>query len=411
MANKKLNIILKIVNVVLLWAILSAAFFRLLGEKIWGEVETARLYDFMAVNLSAPSEGEALKSIMLTSLVYSGVITFIILLILSLLNKNQKPFISPLYFFLYSCGVLFAVKYFLLTDAVELLFLSAVITGVYFLNLRKNYSVLNIFGFVVLCGMFINNLFAVNYNDYRLVRFIKYKIPPIVRIPEFELSKNKMIAHACGAIDGNVYTNSLEAIAASEKRGYRYIEIDLLKTSDENPRLFAAHSYEDFERMTGNNKFDTESINNSKILNKYTPLTDDAVLSFFEKHPDLWLVTDKITDWQLVNQKFYKFRKRIIGEFWRKEEYNSAKELGFEYMAYSVSNINDLKFAEDNNFKFITVSTDFLEKEKYAIQKLRRQKGTKVMVFTADNKETARKYGYWADMIYYDGQENIVSEF
>ena len=411
MANKKLNIILKIVNAVLLWAILSVAFFRLLGEKIWGEVEIAGLYDFMVVNLSEPSDGETLKSIMLTSLVYSGIITFIILYAFSILKKNQKPFVSSLYFFPYSCGVLFAVKYFLLTDAGELLFLSAVITGLYFLNLRKNYSGLNIFGFVVLCGIFINNLFAANYNDYRLVRFIKYKIPPIVRIPEFELSKNKMIAHAGGAIEGNVYTNSLEALIISEKRGYKYIEIDLLKTNDENPRLFAAHSYEDFERMTGNNVFDAENINNSKILNKYTPLTDDTVLSFFEKHRNLWLVTDKIEDWQLLDEKFPGLKERMICEFWHKEQYNKAKEYGFSNMAYNVNGIEDLKFAEDNNLKFITVSTDFLEKEKYAIQKLRRQKGTKVMVFTADNKNDARKYGYWADMIYYDGPENIVSEF
>ena len=301
-------------------------------------------------------------------------------------------------------------KYFSLTDAGELLFLSAVVTGLYFLDLRRNYSNLNIFGLVVLGGVFVNNLFAVNYNDYRFINFIKHKISPIVRIPD-ELAKNKMIAHACGAIDGNVYTNSLEALIASEKRGYKYIEADLLKTSDENPRLFAAHSYEDFERMTGNNVFDAESINNSKILNKYTPLTDDAILSFFEKHPDLWLVTDKIEDWQLLAEKFPGLKERMICEFWHKEQYNKAKEYGFNNPAYSVNSREDLKFAEDNNFEFITVSTDFLEKEKYAIQKLRRQKGTKVMAFTADNKTEARKYGYWADMIYYDGPENIVSEF
>ena len=89
MANKQLNVIVKVFNFALLGAILSVAFFRLLGEKIWGEVETARLYDFMAVNLSDSFDGEALKSITMTSLIYSGIITFIILLILSLLQPYQ----------------------------------------------------------------------------------------------------------------------------------------------------------------------------------------------------------------------------------------------------------------------------------------------------------------------------------
>ncbi|MBR5598518.1 MAG: sulfatase-like hydrolase/transferase [Alphaproteobacteria bacterium] len=42
--------------------------------------------------------------------------------------------------------------------------------------------------------------------------------------------REKFIAHAGGCIDGNVYTNSLEAMEKSKKRGYKYIELDLITT-------------------------------------------------------------------------------------------------------------------------------------------------------------------------------------
>lgn len=43
------------------------------------------------------------------------------------------------------------------------------------------------------------------------------------------LLKERLIAHAGGVIDGVRYTNSLEAAESSAKRGYKYIEFDLLR--------------------------------------------------------------------------------------------------------------------------------------------------------------------------------------
>ena len=59
----------------------------------------------------------------------------------------------------------------------------------------------------------------------------------------------QLIAHAGGSIDGNIYTNSREAMHKAARDGYEFIEFDLMFTSDSV--LVAAHSWSEFNTMTG----------------------------------------------------------------------------------------------------------------------------------------------------------------
>lgn len=230
-------------------------------------------------------------------------------------------------------------------------------------------------------------------------------------LKDFKLSKSRTIAHACGSIDGHVYTNSLEALNASALRGYKYIEIDLLPLIDEQHGFFAAHDYKEFKALvSGTQKFDRKTINSLKILGKYTPLTDDTILAFFEEHPEIWLVTDKITDFALLNQKFGKIKDRIIAEFWDNEQYNEAQKYGFKNLAYSLNTIDDIPLVLSAGYKLVTVSLEFLQKNKNVLQQLRQKKGIKVMVYTLKNKAEVLKYDDSVDMIYYDGEESITTE-
>ena len=63
-------------------------------------------------------------------------------------------------------------------------------------------------------------------------------------VTQERVQRVELIAHAGGEIDGYVYTNSLEALQQAASRGYKFIELDLLLTSDSV--LVAAHSWEDF---------------------------------------------------------------------------------------------------------------------------------------------------------------------
>ena len=225
----------------------------------------------------------------------------------------------------------------------------------------------------------------------------------------FQLTRDKMIAHGCGGIDGNVYTNSLEALNLSAERGYKYVEIDLLTLIDKMPGFFAAHDYEKFRSMTGGlHKLDRATLKTLKILGKYTPLTDDMILDFFEKHPDMWLVTDKVTDYKLLNERLGMLKDRTIIEFWAEEQYEEALKYGFKNLAYHLAWLGDIPLVLQKGYQFVTVSLDFLETYKYALKVLRQSHGVKVMVYTLKNKEEIEKYDAWADMFYYDGEDDIV---
>ena len=163
-----------------------------------------------------------------------------------------------------------------------------------------------------------------------------------------------------------------------------------------------------FRKMSGEfEKLDRKTLKKLKILGQYTPLTDDMILDFFEKHPDIWLVTDKVTDYSLLDKRLGRLKDRMIVEFWDDEEYEKALRFDFKYLAYNLDTIEDISLVLEKGYKFVTVSAAFLEQYKHTLQALRLKKGVKVMVYTAENKEDVAKYADLADMIYYDGQEKL----
>ena len=236
----------------------------------------------------------------------------------------------------------------------------------------------------------------------------KNKIAENTALQNFQLSQDKMIAHACGSIDGHVYTNSLEALNLSASRGYKYVEIDLLPLMDKNRGFYAAHDYEKFRLMTQKRfRMDRKTIKSLKIFGKYSPLTDDMILDFFEKHPDMWLVTDKVTDFELLNEKFGKLKDRMIIEFWDDEQYKEAQKYGFKHLAYSLNSYEDFPLVLSKKYEYVTVSMEFLELYKKPLQTLRKKRGVKVMAYTVANKNSAFKYDNFADMLYYDGEDYL----
>lgn len=399
--RRSLLFILRIFNAVTLFVGFGIIIFLLSGFEIWGNIELTQLYTFLALNFNDVANGDNVRYILKISGFYSGVATFLLLLILKMSKKSVKSFIPALYVFIYALVVLFAVKYFSLADTNDIMLLSFALLLIYSVNLRRAWTEVNIAGAVVLFCIFINNFFAVNYSDYRISKLMSRQLYVT------ELSKDKMIAHGGGGIEGLVYTNSMEALEQSAERGYKYIEIDLLKYSDNSVGFFGAHDYDKFKNMTGIDEYTEEKISSGLILGKYTPLTDKNILSFFENHPDIWLVTDKVDDYDMLNEKLGKLKDRTISEFFTLEQYNNAVRCGFKHNAYNVTDVSKLKFAEDNKFEYITMDTEFLEKYRAEIQKVRHKTGIKVMVYTAENKEDAGRYSYFADMIYYDGEENI----
>lgn len=106
---------------------------------------------------------------------------------------------------------------------------------------------------------------------------------------------SRFIAHAGGGIDGRKYTNSLEALNHNYAQGFRFFELDIIKTSDNY--YVAAHGWDSWAKNTGyigELPPSRKVFLDNKILNKYTSLDIDAINTWFSLHPEAVLVTDKV---------------------------------------------------------------------------------------------------------------------
>lgn len=102
------------------------------------------------------------------------------------------------------------------------------------------------------------------------------------------------IAHALGGIDGNTYTNSLEAFEQSYASGYRIFEIDL-SFPDTGYTLIACHDRDQWiEKANADTDavFSYENFMSSALCGQYTPLDYRDVIDLMAAYPDVYIVTD-----------------------------------------------------------------------------------------------------------------------
>lgn len=157
-------------------------------------------------------------------------------------------------------------------------------------------------------------------------------------VTQESVGKRELIAHAGGALDGYVYTNSLEALTQAVERGYKYIEVDLLMTADSV--LVAAHSWEEFNRMTGNEErgdsaMMLQQFMAQRIHGRYSPLTASMVNEFFMQDSALYLVTDKISNPEILGEYFPKLKHRMVVEAFSYRDYEQLLHEGYYRVLYS----------------------------------------------------------------------------
>lgn len=133
--------------------------------------------------------------------------------------------------------------------------------------------------------------------------------------PEVQ-NKPIYIAHAGGEIEGLRYTNCLEAVQNSLAHGINHIELDLCMTSD--GYLVAAHDWRHFHQISGHSgdslALSYEEFCTRKIYEKYTPITCFMIDSLMATNPQLHLVTDKISDPDILQKFVDPYRSRVIVE-------------------------------------------------------------------------------------------------
>ena len=135
------------------------------------------------------------------------------------------------------------------------------------------------------------------------------------------------IAHAGGSIDGYIYTNSLEAVQNALSHDLEYIELDLSFTSDNY--LVASHGWEGFNFETTPTY---EQFMSNKIYGKYTPIDAHRIDSILSANPNLSLVTDKISDPNVIDTYFHRYKKRMWIECFSDEDYFRLQKLGYNVL-------------------------------------------------------------------------------
>jgi len=100
------------------------------------------------------------------------------------------------------------------------------------------------------------------------------------------------VAHAFGAIDGRVYSNSLEAFQRNYGRGFRVFEVDLVRLADGT--ALAAHP--GLEANYGLNKPFKEAtwadLAGHRYLDRYTVLRSQDLVRLLREHPDAYFILD-----------------------------------------------------------------------------------------------------------------------
>ena len=223
--------------------------------------------------------------------------------------------------------------------------------------------------------------------------------------------ENAYIAHGGGINEYNG-TNSLQSVQNSIKNGFKFIEIDMLETSD--GYIVGSHDWKKLKKLTNYPKINDrplslKEVNNLKINGKFDVITGADIKNIMEQNQDLILVTDKIKNYDLLLKEI-PYPERMIVEVFSAQDYFRALKTGIKYPAYCIWNIE--KYKEARKFQFPIVTMDakkFFQTEEtiQMVQQLHNSKVTILLFYTSfpqrDKPEWVKQYlGKTVSKIYTD---------
>lgn len=174
--------------------------------------------------------------------------------------------------------------------------------------------------------------------------------------------KPHLIAHGGGAYDGVRITNSKEAILASLRQGINVIEIDFLKTYDH--KYVLGHDWGTVRSIYRPSKNFTRYDQYLSLKNeKFSTLGLEDLVELMGQHNQMRIITDvKGSNIEFLSHIAYHFPdalERFIPQIYDFDEYEVARELGFEhiiYTMYKVYKTDDMiiGFAQSNPLYAVT---------------------------------------------------------
>ena len=250
---------------------------------------------------------------------------------------------------------------------------------------------------------------------------ILYKLIDAIYISSIKITwrDDLLIGHAFGEVDGDTYTNSKEAFNAAYSRGIRLFEVDFQLTADN--KIVLCHDFLDGPETE-------EQFLNTKIKNKYTPLSLLDLLKIMHEYPDIYIVLDsKYDDEENIKLEFNEMKNvaiennlletfnRVIVQVYSEQMYEYVnriypfpKYIFTLYKRYEdkISDMKDLEYitswAHNNNFFAITMWKEWFNND---VNEIMKKYDMKVYVHTVNNVGTAKKsikngvYGVYTDSI------------
>lgn len=123
------------------------------------------------------------------------------------------------------------------------------------------------------------------------------------------VENNRYVAHACGEINGYVYTNSREALEENYAKGYRVFEVDLMWSSDR--KVICWHGWYDpvvFDIIP--EEYRESDVSYDDFMNMEMPgglhtMDLEYLVSFMADHPDMYVITDTKSIYDDLNQLLF----------------------------------------------------------------------------------------------------------
>lgn len=221
----------------------------------------------------------------------------------------------------------------------------------------------------------------------------------------YNSDRGTIIAHG-GGLGEFLYTNSKEGVLDALSRGITHIELDLLETTD--GQILAAHDWDYFRSIThtsSSKRTTPMSWSEAKLLKingNLTPLNGAMIREIMHLHPEMILVTDKLTNFDLLLKEI-PYPERIIVEIFSLRDYIKAVKAGIRHPSFSVPHLAALTLAQEHSFPLIATNASLFEQEHPTMQKLH-DKGVCIMVFGIEGKNALpffnKRLGKSASMVY-----------
>ncbi|MEM6725238.1 MAG: hypothetical protein AAF598_14455, partial [Bacteroidota bacterium] len=179
---------------------------------------------------------------------------------------------------------------------------------------------------------------------------------------------SRFIAHAGGLIEGLPYTNSLEALDASYRKGFRWFELDILQTSD--GAFVAAHDWGGWKKATGYSgpvPVDLATFQKYPIHGRFQALDLSTINAWFANHPDAILVTDKI-DFPIDFSAAFAHPDRLYMELFSWTAVNEALDYDIalilnEQLMWGIE-ANPVSFLQQKGIEKVSVSRTMISSNK-----------------------------------------------